>query len=91
MEGNRKTIQFRILLVCFLILGLVFSITLRLLWIQTVDASDLRKRAEKIWEKQELIEPSRGSITDRNGEPLVRDIVKYIIAADPTQVEDVAS
>jgi len=61
MEGNRKTIQFRILLVCFLILGLVFSITLRLLWIQTVDASDLRKRAEKIWEKQELIEPSRGS------------------------------
>ncbi len=44
----------------FFILGLVFSITLRLLWIQTVDASDLRKRAEKIWEKQELIEPSRG-------------------------------
>lgn len=88
MEGNRKTIKFRILLVCLLILGLVLSITLRLLWIQTVEASDLRKRAEKIWEKEELIEPSRGSITDRNGEPLVRDIVKYIIAADPTQVED---
>ncbi|GAA5344714.1 peptidoglycan D,D-transpeptidase FtsI family protein [Planifilum fimeticola] len=88
MEGNRKTIKFRILLVCLLIVGLALSITLRLLWIQTVEASDLRKRAEKIWEKEELIEPSRGSITDRNGEPLVRDIVKYIIAADPTQVED---
>lgn len=88
MEGNRKKSKFRILVVCFIILGLVFSITLRLLWIQTVEASDLRKRAEKIWEKEELIEPSRGSITDRNGEPLVRDMVKYIIAADPTQVEN---
>jgi cell division protein FtsI/penicillin-binding protein 2 len=75
-------------LFCLLILGLVASITLRLLWIQTVDASELRKRAEKIWEKEELIEPSRGSITDRNGEPLVRDMVKYIIAADPTQVDN---
>lgn len=88
MEENRKSIKFRILLVCFIIVALASAITLRLLWIQTVDASELRRRAEKMWEKEELIEPSRGTITDRNGEPLVRDIMKYIIAADPTQVKD---
>ncbi len=76
-----------------LILGLLFTLMLsglviRLLWLQTVEASLLKERAMNQWEKNESIKPTRGMIVDRNGEELAREIYAYIIAANLNEVKN---
>lgn len=67
---------------------LLSAVIFRLFWIQAVEASFLRERAEKAWEKQAMIQPSRGSIMDRNGYTLVKERDAYIIAVDLKQLKD---
>ena len=63
------------------------GLVIRLLWLQTVEASLLKERAMNQWEKNESIKPTRGMIVDRNGEELAREIYAYIIAANLNEVK----
>lgn len=66
----------------------LLAVIVRLFWIQAVDASFLRERAEKTWEKQAMIQPHRGAIMDRNGDVLVSERDAYIIAVDLDRLQD---
>ncbi|MDR6224807.1 penicillin-binding transpeptidase domain-containing protein [Desmospora profundinema] len=88
MTPSNKQIRLRSLLVGMTAIFLLSAVIFRLFWIQAVDASFLRERAEKTWEKQAMIRPDRGSIMDRNGHVLVRERDAYIIAVDLKRLKD---
>lgn len=75
-------------------IGLLFivgfcTILFRLLYLQTIQADELRAEAEKRWENHELLRAKRGSIYDRNQLPLAWEERAYYFLADPKQVENV--
>ncbi|WP_141201730.1 penicillin-binding protein [Paludifilum halophilum] len=86
--GLTRTRKMRSLVVGMIFVVFLAAVVVRLFWIQTVDASFLRDRAEKTWEQNEVIKPERGMITDRNGKTLVEETDAYIIAADLSQVKN---
>ncbi|SMO48136.1 penicillin-binding transpeptidase domain-containing protein [Melghirimyces algeriensis] len=89
MNPATKASKWRSLLVGLLCTLFLSALIFRLLWIQTIDAKNLRERAEKTWEAKTVIEPVRGSIMDRSGTfTLAESVEKYIIAADLDQVDD---
>lgn len=86
--GKNKSSQMRSLLIGLFFVLLLLVIVGRLFWIQTVDASDLRKKAEANWQINKVLEPRRGTIMDRNGNVLVQSMPAYVIAADASLVKD---
>lgn len=87
MEKNKNS-QLRSLVIGLFFILLFMVIIGRLLWIQTVDASDLRRKAEANWRISKVLEPRRGTIMDRNGNVLVQSMPAYVIAADVSLVKD---
>lgn len=85
--GSTRSSKKRSLFVGMCCVILLTTVIFRLLWLQTVEASFLRERAEKTWEKNEVIQPKRGTIMDRNGIVLAEEVNAYIIAADLKQVK----
>ncbi|SFS49917.1 PASTA domain-containing penicillin-binding protein [Marininema halotolerans] len=88
MIPTRKQSKLRSLFVGITCILLLTTVIFRLFWLQTVDASFLRDRAQHIWEKKEIIQPKRGAIVDRNGNELVQEVTEYYIAADLKQVKN---
>ncbi|GGE22587.1 stage V sporulation protein D [Marinithermofilum abyssi] len=86
MVSHRKS-KLRSLLIGFIYIGLLGGLLIRLIWLQTVDASHLQAQAEKAWQKNEMIKPERGTIMDRNEKELAQEVSAYIIAADLNQLE----
>ncbi|SDW05749.1 stage V sporulation protein D (sporulation-specific penicillin-binding protein)/penicillin-binding protein 2B [Marininema mesophilum] len=82
MNPTKKQRKIRSLFVGMGCVLLLAAVVFRLFWLQTVDASFLRERAQHIWEKKEVIKPKRGAIVDRNGNELVQEVKMYYIAAD---------
>lgn len=72
----------RILSLIFVLL--FFILTGRFVYIQTVkevDGHDLTVLAGEKWEKERIIEASRGQILDRNSEVIARDVPTYTLYA----------
>jgi len=87
MEKNKNS-QLRSLVIGLFLILMFMVIIGRLFWIQTVDATDLRRKAEANWRINKVLEPRRGTIMDRNGNVLVQSMPAYVIAADVSLVKD---
>ncbi len=85
---NFNSIKYRILIV--LGLGvLCFAVLLgRLCWIQLVRGDELSKMAAGKRVKDQILEPVRGNIYDRNHNELVTSVPVNSVVLDPSLIED---
>lgn len=86
---KRKSMNRRALALFTIFSLLFFLLSYRFLVIQItgqVEGKELRAYAQEKYSKEALLEASRGSILDRNGEPLAQDTVTYKLVAilDPS-------
>ena len=81
-SGNRRYI---VLLVC-MVLAFGFIAT-RLVWIQAVQASELSEKAFLQRLKDVELPPRRGTIYDRDGEPLALSVEAKTIFVSPNQIK----
>ncbi|TGV04503.1 penicillin-binding protein, partial [Mesorhizobium sp. M00.F.Ca.ET.186.01.1.1] len=78
---TKRLVNWRIL-ICALCLILIFStFSLRIYWIQTVEASKIMDKATEQWDRARTLQPMRGAIKDRNGEILAFDGKAYTVNA----------
>ncbi|MDR4999156.1 penicillin-binding protein [Brevibacillus parabrevis] len=78
---TKRLVNWRIL-ICALCLILIFStLSLRIYWIQTVEASKIMDKATEQWDRARTLQPMRGAIKDRNGEILAFDGKAYTVNA----------
>jgi len=81
-----KTLKIRSLLIGVFFFLLFFTVVGRIYWIQVVEASDLREKAERMWTSEEILQPVRGSIMDRNGRALAEEAPAYTVALNPESI-----
>jgi stage V sporulation protein D (sporulation-specific penicillin-binding protein) len=67
-------------------LGLL-TLWLRVGWLQVVRHDAFARRAELNHEQRVLIKPVRGSLVDRHGRALARDLVTYSVSAAPREMK----
>jgi cell division protein FtsI (penicillin-binding protein 3) len=71
-----------------LLAAMLVGIAARLVWVQTVEAGALSARAERQRIRELVLSPERGSIFDREGEPLaVRNDAKTVYAVPGSVVD----
>ncbi|MDF2725776.1 MAG: stage sporulation protein [Paenibacillus sp.] len=58
----------------------------KIYWVQVVEASDLLKKAQVMWERNKTIQPIRGSIVDRNSQVLAEDGPSYTVIVNPSVI-----
>jgi cell division protein FtsI (penicillin-binding protein 3) len=76
----------------FLIIAIIISVfAVRLVQLQGLDAAMYAERARAAGAVQEILPATRGSITDRNGNPLAQSLDGVMIVADPTKTRDDAA
>lgn len=71
-----------------LVAGLFFTlfflvIISRVYWVQVVEASWLREKAQAKWQEDDILPAKRGIILDRNGKALAEDNTAYIVSVSP--------
>jgi cell division protein FtsI (penicillin-binding protein 3) len=66
----------------------VVLLLLRVVWLAVVCHADFEARAERNQEQRVLVPPVRGSVLDRTGRPLARDLLTFSIAAAPHEMKD---
>lgn len=78
-------------LVILLLFSLLISFALmgRVFWIQIVKGEDLKGRALDQWTRDVPIEPKRGTIYDRNNNPLAISATVDTVMASPQDIADV--
>lgn len=59
----------------------------KIYWVQVVDASELLKKAQEMWERNRTIQPVRGSIVDRNKQVLAEDGPSYTVIVNPKIID----
>lgn len=67
---------------------MLMGIAARLVWVQVVQASDLAAQAERQRVRGLVLSPRRGSILDREGEPLAKTVDAKTVYAVPSAVRD---
>lgn len=78
---TKRLVNWRIL-ICALCLILIFSgLSIRIYWIQTVDAARIMGQAQEQWDRNRTLQPTRGAIKDRNGEILAFQGKAYTVNA----------
>lgn len=79
---KRTTLEMRLrsLFIGFVFVALLTILIGRLFWIQGVKAEEYTEQARQIWEKEEVLQPKRGAILDRNQDVLVQEAPAYTIA-----------
>lgn len=55
----------------------------RVYWVQVVKGDEWYDRAKSKWATQEKLPPTRGTITDRDGNVLAMDVTAYTVAVNP--------
>ncbi len=70
-----------------LALGLA-ALWLRVAWLGAVCHDAYEQRAERNQEQRVLVPPVRGTLLDRNGRPMARDLVTFAISAAPREMAD---
>ena len=78
-------------LVILLLFSLIISFVLlgRVFWIQFVRGEELKNRALNQWTSDVPIEPKRGTIYDRNNNPLAISATVDTVVASPPDIKDV--
>lgn len=84
-EHSRK----RVVGICFVVLGVLAIVIVRLFWLQIVRGDALGKdaMAQMMGEYTEI--SPRGSIVDRNGEELAVSIISKSLYVDPVSMDDI--
>ncbi|MFY0545561.1 penicillin-binding protein [Brevibacillus sp. H7] len=80
METKRR-VNWRILFLAFMTILVFSGLTVRLWWIQTVDAAWIMDEAKEQWDWKKKLKPKRGEIRDRNGEVLAYEGKAYTVNA----------
>ncbi len=76
----------------FLLIAMVVSVfAVRLFELQGLDRAQYVARAKAVGAVQEVLPAVRGSITDRNGQPLAESLDGLMIVADPTKTREDAA
>jgi cell division protein FtsI (penicillin-binding protein 3) len=68
--------------------AMLLGVAARLVWVQTVEAGSLAEKAERQRVRELVLSPRRGSILDREGEPLAKTVDARTIYAVPHAVKD---
>lgn len=86
MALSERGITLRIRFFGVLFLLIFVAVSARAVHLQVVQAADLQQRADQ--QRQQIVElaPQRGSIFDRNGDPLAISLAAESLYADPAQV-----
>jgi stage V sporulation protein D (sporulation-specific penicillin-binding protein) len=84
-----KVIKRRLVILLLFSLILSFSLMGRVFWIQFVRSDELRERALDQWTKDIPVEPKRGTIYDRNGNPLAISATVDSVVASPQDIKDI--
>jgi len=78
-----KIVKLRSLLIGGVFTLLFVALMGRLYWVQVVEGKELREEVQKKWEKEEVLRPVRGMITDSNNNVLAEDAPAYTVALKP--------
>lgn len=82
METKRRTMAiFLVIIAVFLV------ITLRIFYVQFIQGPELQKRALDQWVRDLEVAPTRGSITDRNGNELAKTITADTVLLRPQVIK----
>lgn len=78
-------------LVVLLLFSLIAGFTMmgRVFWIQVVRSDELKARAQDQWTSDVPVEPQRGTILDRNDNPLAISATVDTVMASPPDITDV--
>jgi penicillin-binding protein 2B len=63
------------------------AMVMRIYWVQVVQADELVKLAQNVWEKDEVLRATRGSIVDRQSRVLAEDGPSYTVVLDPKFID----
>ncbi|MGB9840368.1 peptidoglycan D,D-transpeptidase FtsI family protein, partial [Thermovenabulum sp.] len=91
MAKNLLKIKRRLAFLLLFCLLLSCVMIIRVFWIQFVRGDELRARAEEQWTKDTPVEPVRGTIFDRNMNPLAISAKVNSVMASPPDIKDVES
>ncbi|MEB3100636.1 penicillin-binding transpeptidase domain-containing protein [Ferviditalea candida] len=61
---------------------------MKLYWLQVVEASWLLDKAERNWQTNEILQPKRGTILDRNGKIMAQDAEAFTVALSPKTIHE---
>ena len=81
----------RIIAVLMVSLVLLAGIWARCVWLQVIQAEELRSLAMRQYESVQTLLPKRGSLYDREGRLLALSVIAPSVYANPRHVKDVAS
>ncbi|MEF3305534.1 penicillin-binding transpeptidase domain-containing protein [Paenibacillus sp. GYB003] len=59
----------------------------KIYWVQVVNASELLKKAQVMWERTKTIQPVRGSIVDSHNQVLAEDGPSYTVVVNPKIID----
>ena len=88
--GNLRLAHSRIAVLVTIIFGLFILLTLQLIRVQVVQASDYQAKAANEMQSTRVIPAPRGEITDVNGVGFARSVSAINIVVDQTQITDPA-
>ncbi|MEA3545710.1 MAG: penicillin-binding transpeptidase domain-containing protein [Thermodesulfobacteriota bacterium] len=88
MAVTERGMQLRIRFFGALFILAFLAIAGRAYYIQVVQASELQGRADQQRQRVVKLAPQRGSIFDRNGDPLAVSLAVESLYADPVQIEN---
>lgn len=77
----RHRVKRRALLVAVVFIVCFLGLSVRMWWIQSVQADWIMARAKAQWEMVDVLQPKRGSILDRNGNVLAYEGKAYSLSA----------
>ncbi|GGD71064.1 PASTA domain-containing penicillin-binding protein [Paenibacillus nasutitermitis] len=83
-----KRIKLRTLLVGGFITLFFVVLVGRIYWVQVVNADYWADKARDVWSKSEKLIPTRGTISDRDGNVLAMDVLAYNLSVNPKVIHD---
>lgn len=87
-SSKHKSYRIKIVFVGTLFVFFFCAIVLRSYQLQILGNSKLNRLAESQYTRKLVVKPRRGTVYDRNGEPLAMDILVASIGLHPHQVQD---
>ena len=90
MALTERGAQLRIRFFGVLFVLIFVAIAGRAIYLQVVQAPELQERADQQRQQVVKLAPQRGSIFDRNGDPLAISLAAESLYADPTMIQDIS-
>ncbi|KXG78486.1 Stage V sporulation protein D [Fervidicola ferrireducens] len=89
MAHGSKTVKKRLVFLLLICFALNIALMGRVFYIQFVRGDELRSKAKEQWTRDSPVEPKRGTIYDRNMNPLAISASVKSVMASPPDIEDV--